>query len=398
MQEQKLLIGAFNDPNISEENYRLFAESGCNFMIMNRNRPEEKIIEGLRLAEKFEISCLVNVQENERLFDSEEYKKYKSFAGFHVFDEPIVDDFDGIKAKINPFEKRFPNKLFFVNLWPDQWDQNISKLHAADYPNYVDRFCFEILKNISGKRVLSVDSYPLMYAYDGSGRDVLDGRHLEILELFARKAKAYDAALHLYIQTMSYGKWHRKPTIEDIYFQFFVGIAYGAKMFSHFCYYTPGGTCEDFSAKDYAMVYKNDQPTDIYDFVKTVNGKMQEFSDFILNSTWRETAFIEGKIPFDEYEGKLYLRSRKDKLDGIEVESEYETIIGEFDYHGEKAYVIVNFTNPCHKKSSRVKITFPSKSKARVQTASGYKEVLLKDGVLQTELPCGQGAVITEIV
>lgn len=202
MKEQTLLIGAFNDPNISDENYRLYAESGLNFMIMNRNRPKEKILEGLAYAEKYGISCIVNVQEDESLFYSDEYAKYKSFAGFHIFDEPIVDDFDGIKAKIKPFEKRFPNKLFFVNLWPDQWDQNISKLKAADYPNYVDRFCFEILKNVSGERVLSVDSYPLMYAYDGSGKDVIDGRHLEILELFAKKAKEYDAILHLYIQTM----------------------------------------------------------------------------------------------------------------------------------------------------------------------------------------------------
>lgn len=398
MQERKLLIGAFNDPNISEENYKLFAESGCNFMMMNRNHTKEQILEGLGYAEKFGISCLVNVQENESLADCDEYKKYESFAGFHIFDEPFVDDFDAIKAKIKPFEKRFPNKLFFVNLWPDQWDQNVSKLHAADYPNYVDRFCFEIIKNVSGERVLSVDSYPLMYAYDGSGKDEIDGRHLEILELFAKKARDYDAILHLYVQTMSYGKWHRKPTLEDMYFQFFTGIAYGVKRFSHFCYYTPGGTCEDFSAKDYAMVLKNDQPTDIYDFVKTANGKMQEFADFILNSAWRETAFIEGQISFDEYAGKHHLRSRKDKLDGIDAESEYEAIIGEFDYRGEKAYTVVNFTNPCHKKSNRVKITFPDKSKAKVRTVSGKEEVTLKGGVLQIRLPCGQGAVITDIV
>ena len=393
--KEKLIIGAFNDPNVSEENYKLFAESGLNFVIMNRKRPKEQIFEALAYAEKLGLSCIVNLQVDESLLECEELNNYKSFAGFHVFDEPIVDEFQGIKAKIQPIAKRFPNKLFFVNLWPDQWDKNISKLHASDYPNYVDRFCFEVLSNVQGERVLSVDSYPLMYAYDGSGRDMLDGRHLETLELFARKAKEYNAIFHLYMQTMSYGKWHRKPTMEDMYFQFFVGMAYGVKRFSHFCYYTPGGSCADFAPKDYAMVAKNDEPTDIYRFVKQVNFDMQNFAEFILNAAWVQTAFIEGETSFDEYEGKLYLRDRKEKLNGIErIESEYEAIVGEFDYHGEKAYVAVNFTNPCHKKTDSIKLHFTDLEKVCVQTVWGEETVALKDGVLELRLDCGHGAVI----
>jgi len=396
--KEKLIIGAFNDPNVSEENYKLYADSGLNFMIMNRNKPKEMILEGLSYAEKFGISCIVNLQENESLIDCEELKKYKSFAGFHVFDEPFIPDFKGIKAKIEPIANKYPDKLFFVNLWPDQWDQNITKLGSSDYPNYVDRFCFEILSKVEGEKVLSVDSYPLMYAYDGSGRDVIDGRHLEIYELFARKAKEYGAVFHAYLQTMSYGKWHRKPAMEDMYFQFFVGVAYGAKRFSHFCYYTPGGTCSDFDlSKDYAMVAKNDEPTDIYHFVKQVNGDMQDFAEFILNSSWVQTAFIEGQTSFDEYEGKLYLRDRKDRVNGIEkIESEYESLVGEFDYQGEKAYVVVNFTNPCHKKSNTLRLRFTDWKKVRVQTVEGAYFVSLDDGVLALSLGVGQGAVITK--
>ena len=394
--EKKLIIGAFNDPNVSEENYKLFAESGLNFLMMNRKRPKEQILEALSYAEKFGVSCIVNLQADESLLDCEELKKYKSFAGFHVFDEPIVDDFEGIKAKIPRIAEKFPDKLFFVNLWPDQWDKNISKLHASDYPNYVDRFCFEVLSEIQGERILSVDSYPLMYAYDGSGRDMLDGRHLETLELFARKAKEYNAIFHLYIQTMSYGKWHRKPAIEDMYFQFFVGMAYGAKRFSHFCYYTPGGSCEDFSTKDYAMVAKNDEPTDIYYFVKQVNLDMQKFAAFVLTATWVQTAFIEGRTSFDEYDGKLYLRDRKDKVNGIDkIESEYEAIVGELEYRGEMAYVAVNFTNPCHRKANNVKLHFSAWDRVCVQTVSGEQSIALQDGIMNLSLDVGQGAVIT---
>lgn len=396
--KEKLIIGAFNDPNVSEENYKLFAESGLNFVIMNRRRPKEQIFEALAYAEKLGLSCIVNLQADESLLDCQELNNYKSFAGFHVFDEPIVDEFEGIKAKMELIAKQYPDKLFFVNLWPDQWDKNISKLHASDYPNYVDRFCFEVLSKLQGERVLSVDSYPLMYAYDGSGRDMLDGRHLETLELFARKAKEYNAIFHLYIQTMSYGKWHRKPTMEDMYFQFFVGMAYGAKRFSHFCYYTPGGSCADFAPKDYAMVAKNDEPTDIYHFVKQVNFDMQKFAEFILRSSWVQTAFLEGKTSFDEYEGKLYLRDRKDKLNGIErMESEYEAIVGEFDYYGEKAYVAVNFTNPCHKKTNSIKLHFVNCQKVCVQTVLGEETLALQDGVLHLSLDCGHGAVIRKL-
>jgi hypothetical protein len=97
----------------------------------------------------------------------------------------------------------------------------------------------------------------------------------------------------------------------------------------------------------------------------------------------------------DFYEGKLYLRDRKEKLNGIErMESEYETIVGEFDYCGEKAYVAVNFTNPCHKKTNSIKLYFTDLEKVFVQTVLGEETVALKDGVLELRLDCGQGALI----
>ena len=392
-----LTIGAFNDPNVSEENYKMCADSGINFIVMNRGRTTEKTLEALSYAEKFGLKCIVNIHENPHLLECKELLNYKSFIGFHVYDEPIVDDYEKIKAQIEPLAEKFgEDKLFFVNLYPDQWDQNTSKLHAKDYPDYVDRYCKEILLNVKGKRVLSVDSYPLMYAYDGSGRDVLDGRHLEIYELFAEKAREYNAEFHIYLQTMSYGKFHRRPTIEDMYFQFFTAFAYGAKSMTHFCYYTPGGTCEDFLTTDYAMVYKSDKPTEIYYFVKKVNAEMQQFADLVLESTWVQTAFIEGNTSFDEYEGKNYLRHRTDKVNGISsITAEYEAIVGELDYNDDKMYIAVNFTNPCHKKKNTIKMSFTSWEKAIIHSIKGNKEVLLNNGLLEYTLDIGEGIFIT---
>lgn len=393
--QKELLIGGFNDPNVSYENYRLLADSGIDFVLINRGKKNsEQVFELLKYAEEFGVSVLIDVKESPERFGIEEFKKFKSFAGFHIFDEPITDDFQDIADKIKPFEDKFgKDKLFFVNLWTDQWDSCAKKLHATDYQNYIDRFCNEVLSKINGKRILSVDSYPLMLTENET--DILDNRHLEVLEKIAESAKKFNAQSHLYIQTMGYGKYHRSPSLDDIRFQFFVGLAYGFKKFTHFCYYTPGGTCSDFDKKDYAMVYKDDTPSDIYYFAKEANAELKVLSKVFLPLEWERTRFIDGNNSFFEYLGKEYLRHGKGAIKGVKnISSEYESIIGEFNGKGKPAYVLVNFTNPCYGKTNTVSVEFDNINKVVLYYRDKTERLSLKDNKLIVYLRSGEGVII----
>ena len=51
--------------------------------------------------------------------DTTEYAKYDEFDGFVMYDEPSAKQFDEIAALIPEFEKRYPNRVFYINLLPN---------------------------------------------------------------------------------------------------------------------------------------------------------------------------------------------------------------------------------------------------------------------------------------
>ena len=120
--------------------------------------------------------------------------------GTDVWDEPIdTDQINQIASFIEPFEGAFAGKQFFANLMPNYY---WSETFTTDYANYVEYYADTVIDNLSGQKMMSVDSYPLRREYNGT-KTYITTSFLSDLATTAIIAKQHGADVSYYAQTMN---------------------------------------------------------------------------------------------------------------------------------------------------------------------------------------------------
>ncbi len=161
--------------------------------------------------------------------------------GWFIWDEPggnrklctplnnIVPNDDN--ADINRMVKQvrsdslYNKKLDYINLFPMYWDGTPT---AEDYENYIDAF---ISSQEYKPRLLSIDNYPFLRdEFGGFRRD-----YFLNLEILRKKSLQYN--LPFWVMLLSSGHLdYKKPTFEEISFQVYSALAYGAKGIGYYLY------------------------------------------------------------------------------------------------------------------------------------------------------------------
>ena len=153
-----------------------------------------------------------------------DYRGHPALAGYFVWDEPNVSQFDDVASITAALRAADPQRLDYVNLYPDY--VSAGALDARDYEAYVDEFVRRVRP-----RLLSFDYYPFL-------RD--DDRR----SFFRNLTMIRDVSLRdgipflLIIQAMPHGPY-RDPSEDELRWQAFHGLAYGARGISYFAYWTP---------------------------------------------------------------------------------------------------------------------------------------------------------------
>jgi hypothetical protein len=391
------------------ENYQLIADSGINtiYALYEPLAWNNKVIipKALDLCEQTGIKYYVrdsailglsdfDEEDLDNVKDFDYYKDYPAFAGHLVQDEPGNSQFDGLGKLLSNYQKKFESKDFYVNLFPTygtttQWQTN----------NYVEYFENYLKKVNSG--LVSFDSYPLLQ--DGWGKTSLEESYLYNLEIAATLSQRYGAELWTFIQSMSFGVKNRTPaSTGDIGFQVYTNLAYGVKGVQYFCLWTPVESgSESFGD---AMFTRTGEKTAIYDYVKIINNEIQSFSNVMLSFNWKGTLTSLGSnntknTAFNMMNDNLATALDKQfitKSDRIEsVTNNEDVIIGTFkdanDYDG---FMLVNYSDPGKKLTSKVKITFNDATKALVYDKGIRTIVELNKGVYEVDLASGAGQFI----
>ena len=82
-----------------------------------------------------------------------------------------------------------------------------------------------------------------------------------------------------YVQSMAWNNCYR-PNGDDIRYQVWAGLAYGAKQFSYFCYHTPRANAAETYGP--AIVDLNGNPTDLYEPVSELNWQIRAIGDTLM--------------------------------------------------------------------------------------------------------------------
>lgn len=208
------------------ERYKEMANAGFNVAILGFSHGEnpETLNKQLNLCEQLGMKALVPV------FDWNDLRSLpdsKACWGYLLRDEPSAKDFPDLAEKVQRLREIRPGRLAYINLNPTYAPPSV--LGTDTYDEHVHRFVDEV-----GVDVLSMDHYPQFQPSGIDGRDA----YCDNLEYMRKYANYAGIPFWNFFNTMPYGP-HTDPTEDQLRWQIYAALTYGAKGVFYFCYYTP---------------------------------------------------------------------------------------------------------------------------------------------------------------
>ena len=187
---------------------------------------------------------------------------------------------------------------------------------------------------------------------------------------------------------MAYGLTNRSPDYEDIRWQAYTALAFGARGIQHFCYWTPQSGTEYFGE---AMIDTNGSKTPIYDYASRLNHELLKFDHIFLSYK------SVGQMVWSTEDAPVYTYME----DPLEVFSPVKTVeggpvlMGCFeDAKGNHAIMLVNMTDPGREEQTEITVKFSDARALNVYTGGEKERMVLKNGKIDLVLESGEGKFI----
>ncbi len=238
------------DVNAADWKYKLLVEGGFNTYLGWYGTYAE-VEKSLTEADKAGLKLIISSPELES--DTEAtiklMRKHESLSGYHIKDEPEVNDFSYLAKRLNDIAKYDTEHPCYINIYPNwAWGGEVTYRRRVDM--FLDRVPVKYLsfdnypiRTIGGKRTVRKDWYHNL-------EDIRDAAKAKGIPFWA-----FALALAHSIPDATYDI----PTIGDLRLQQFSNLVYGA---SGFQYFTTWGIIHD------------DGPTNVYYDVKRMNAEL----------------------------------------------------------------------------------------------------------------------------
>ena len=294
-----------------------------------------------------------------------------NILGYCIYDEPSEEQYEDLKVCLDKYNAVAQGMIGTVNLFPYRYGSYIEKVFTLLEMDYI-----------------SVDIYPLV----GS---VTEDVYYKNLKAIGDAARKYDADFWLFIQSMSWND-RRIPDLEDLRFQAYSAIAYGATKLMHFCYSNP------HFPDGYSAVDVNGEKSDLYPVLQQFNTEMQHLAPILSQYKDLGAFYVtEGMSA----EAPVYLRQVKDlsQYEDFrtirEISADQPLMVGAFEHPQDgldKAFVIVNASDCYQQKETDVSFTLRYSDGPVTVTMDGRTFALEADadGVYRLHLGSGGGAFV----
>lgn len=393
----KIPLGIFSSPLPTLDAYKECAEAGFNFVLVDQNYAA---IGSTSYKSIMEFCIQAGMKPLAMTFGTNDLTDFSSMDGFggkFFFDEPSADKFATIAQYIAQFElMNGTERIFLNNLFP--YYAGTSALGCNTYEEYLERYTTEVLSQLNGPKWLSVDFYPLLAKSDGS--TILHKGYLYNLEATAqvmRNHRDLDLTVHYFVQTHGHGSgtWNPRDlqSVADIRYQYNCAMAYGVNAFSAFTYPTQAG--DDFK-NGQGLVTNNPDGTTTknpaYYYVQKANQELLAWDDIYLSYDYEGTKAVAVSARGQECVSQL--KHNMETLSGVSVSATNDTLVGQFDKNGAKAFMVTNFVDPSLAQSDVVTLTFSAGNTADVYINGVLIQYALTDGQLQLTLGAGEAAFV----
>jgi len=276
MKTKKLKIGAWyavDLGHIDQKHIDEIKEAGIDLIFAGWGTDAEKK-EILRLCSNAGVDVLVNdTRISQAAPDAEayakiiaEYKDEPSFAGNMFADEPGAGAYPIFGQRIKAYKSIAPDKIAYVNLLPNY--APLSACQTETYEEYVEKFAEFIDEDY-----ISVDIYPL--SIDDKGVKHTSGIYFRNLDQVATVCRRTGRDFWGFIQSMSFNGAMREPTEDELRYQCYAYMAFGANGIFHFCYATPPSGAESFPM---GMIDKDAEKTVLWYRAKNMDAELAALS------------------------------------------------------------------------------------------------------------------------
>ena len=308
---------------------------------------------------------------------TDEFSEFPAVTGFYMADEaymyrlpeqPNIEwmrpdsykfaSFDQLCKLADWKNKYYPNAFFHMNQVPSQsWDHYLPKDgQVYNYEDFLTEYASTILKRLKGcGRSLCLDNYPLI------GENYIEKDYLFDLMTAAKVTRAYNAqakpedqaVFGICLQTFEaksmFDDRRRDITIpEEVTLQMYVGMALGARLFEYFAYRS--------YRHEFVGILAPDGSDRIYDMVKTASDRAAFFEPMLSQYESVGAYMVPGSLCSHNTAAMVMVKNLFCKPYEIGVQGEYDTLVGCFARGTEKAYMLVNYTDPIRNCISTVTI------------------------------------------
>ena len=403
LDRNKILLGTpvfYYDENFTGEDIKRIADAGFDFIVTDaRQKMWEKLFDD---CEKYSVGVIamdnylpdgpqiMNMDlDSEVIFDS--YRKHPAQVGNMGWDEPNAENFHYIAKYYSLYKKCLPEQFLFNNLFPGGATKKMRG--TKTYKEYIDSFSAQVDSDY-----ISMDIYPfhpLKVMNIVSMYICLNTYHC-LGNACRRDGKDF----WLYTQTQ--GKWYSHfynlPTYEQVKWQIWASLCYGARSIIQVGY-TPV-----WGSDAYAMVDKQGNVTEQYIYAKRINSEIIKLSPVLVhyrNLGVTQTKSEKTNPHFAAALLKQAANNREQGFDGIPqvrcIESESSALAGYFreENGSSHALMLVNCKNLYDSEASQyITVKFASTVNAAVY-AHGEKISEVSTSALKIDIGSCDGVFIT---
>lgn len=262
-----------------EEQFAEIKDCGFNQVIINKTSDEELFHKHCKWLAKYELKALWqdgSMYITDTMLDSEttmdQYIDIDENSFLHaditwgnmLRDEPNAKMFDLLAEAYDVYDAKTDDKIPYYNLFPSY--ANKQQLGTKTYEEHVKQF----FDKVDPQLYASVDIYPLNISYS------INNDYFYNLDVFATECRNRGIPFAIYIQSVSFASIKRTPNEQEMRWQAYCALSFGAKDIQYFTYCTPYSETEDF--KD-ALVDTNNEKTERWYGAQAVNAALNLMSD-----------------------------------------------------------------------------------------------------------------------
>lgn len=295
----------------------------------------------------------------------------KAFKGYFLQDEPSLSNISYTYEAVKSF-KKYSSAEPFVNLLPGGL-KDFYNGKDKRYENYINYY-FENIAPLTG--FVSFDDYVL----NDNGISVT---HLANLNMLAQKCKTGGYDLRTFIRASeNSSNGHRAITCaEDLSFQIYANLAFGATDVSYFTY---DGLVDKQTLTATALAL----------YAKKVNREILSFGKEYRSFKWSGVTYYD----YGEQNEAFALLGSSGSVRGVSsIVSTGDALMGAFEKGENNAYIVMNYADPIRGGRTQTRIIFENATHAVVYK-NGLRAVRkLNNGKLTLDLKAGEGTFIIAV-